>query len=236
MLPALLRVMAKDVRARHQLPGTDSTPPVAEVLAQDPGDEGDDVAGDWRRVLTGAPASQGPAPAPGPPPTVFDVDYDHFKVVGRDDGQVRWTAFLPGYIGLDRPPCLVHDANRVYVALCRSCLTDRQDGVICLDARTGRALWHTAGPFNGLCLSGDLLLATDRGLVTAREGQGRGRGLSGRGPRTRVRAAGRRGGRRPHRRPGVVVPERGPDCLPLGQGGPPAAPLRQGPGGRRPPG
>jgi hypothetical protein len=121
-------------------------------------------------------AACGPAPAeapradqPGqgkaaPRRPEFEIDYDANRVVCRDtSGKVRWSARLEGYLGRNRPPHLLHDAERAYVS--------NAGGVTALDARTGKAVWHSEGPSDHLLLSGGLLLAVDcrvEELVAAR--------------------------------------------------------------------
>jgi outer membrane protein assembly factor BamB len=89
----------------------------------------------------------------GPPPE-FKLDHDAHCVVRRScTGQLKWSTPLDGYLGLVRPPHLVFDADRVYVT--------HGNGVTALDAGTGKLLWHSTGPSDRMCLSGDLLLASD---------------------------------------------------------------------------
>lgn len=93
-------------------------------------------------------------PEPNRPRPEFDIDHDGNRVVCHDaEGRVRWSTPLQGYLGRVRPPHLLHDAERVYVT--------HQDGVTALHRQTGKPLWHSVGPNDRLCLSGDLLLAAD---------------------------------------------------------------------------
>jgi outer membrane protein assembly factor BamB len=99
--------------------------------------------------------------SPNPPDEVVDepngppeykIDHENHQVSRLADGKPRWTTKLEGYLGLVRPPHLVWDEKRVYVT--------HKDGVTALDAETGKELWHSPGPNNGMLLSKDLLLAT----------------------------------------------------------------------------
>jgi outer membrane protein assembly factor BamB len=84
----------------------------------------------------------------------FAIDYDANRVLRRDmAGKVVRATRLDGSLGSSREPDLAWDAERVYVT--------HGDGVTALDARTGKVVWHTKGPADRMCLSGDLLLATD---------------------------------------------------------------------------
>src|SRR5262249_34303670 len=80
-------------------------------------------------------------------------EFDELKRDGfvRRRGAIEWRTDLKGYLGGNRPPHLVFDDERVYVT--------HDDGVTALSAKTGHVLWHSRGPGNCLCLSGDLLLA-----------------------------------------------------------------------------
>jgi outer membrane protein assembly factor BamB len=102
-----------------------------------------------------------PDPEPQPPTLAVEIDSKAHRVVRKEaSGQVGWATPLTGYVGGVRPPDLLLDAERVYVT--------HGDGVTALDAQTGKVIWHSLGPNNGMCLSGDLLLATNSGEVMAR--------------------------------------------------------------------
>jgi outer membrane protein assembly factor BamB len=84
------------------------------------------------------------------------IDYNANQVVRRDKaGRVRWSSHLDGYLGLVRPPHVLSDNARVYVT--------HDDGVTALDRNTGMVLWHTQGPADRMCLSGNMLLAVQCG-------------------------------------------------------------------------
>jgi hypothetical protein len=88
----------------------------------------------------------------GTPPAV-EINHDTHSVNCRNDsGQVQWSTPLDGYIGRGAPPHLLYDAERVYVT--------HKDGLTCLDRATGTMVWHSTGPGERMCLSGDLILAT----------------------------------------------------------------------------
>jgi outer membrane protein assembly factor BamB len=93
------------------------------------------------------------------PPPMIRIEHDTHAVICRDDsGQVQWSTALDGNLGLVRPPHVLYDTERVYVT--------HEDGVTCLDRATGTKVWHSRGPGDRMCLSGDMLLATgDRWLV-----------------------------------------------------------------------
>jgi hypothetical protein len=97
------------------------------------------------------------------PPPDLRIDHDANAVVRS--GQVRWSTHLDGYLGRVRDPHLLHDADRVYVT--------HGDGVTALDGHTGKVLWHSPGPADRMCLSCDLLLATDCGVAESLGGRGR---------------------------------------------------------------
>jgi outer membrane protein assembly factor BamB len=79
------------------------------------------------------------------------IDYEAGCVVKRSpSGEIAWT--FHGDVGGVRPPHLLFDPHRVYV-------TDG-DGVTALDLKTGKQMWHAAGPALRMCLSDDWLLAT----------------------------------------------------------------------------
>ena len=71
-------------------------------------------------------------------------------------GKAEWITPVAGNLGRSRPPHLLFDAERVYFT--------QGEGVTALDARNGKCLWHSPGPHDLLCLSGDLLLAAGGGL------------------------------------------------------------------------
>jgi hypothetical protein len=129
-------------------PGPGSLPPApTTVLAPDPEDFDIDPV-----------ALPVPAPDPnevdldpqGPPPEVR-IDYDAHAVVRT--GPARWSTHLDGYLGQGRNLDLLHDSDRVYVK--------HGGGVTALDGRSGKVLWHSAGPGDFMYLSSDLLLAAD---------------------------------------------------------------------------
>jgi hypothetical protein len=99
--------------------------------------------------------------APTPHQHPAEVNHEANIVFRRDSrGWEQWATVLDGRVGGSRWPCVVEDAERVYVA--------HEDGLTALKASTGRVLWHSPGPKGCLYLSDDLLLATDGEVVTAR--------------------------------------------------------------------
>jgi hypothetical protein len=92
-----------------------------------------------------------PEPAESNPDVVIDQD-THQALWPGLNGATVWSVPLEGYLGGTRPPHFLSDADRVYVT--------HQDGVTALDRRTGKVLWQSRGPNNGLCLGEELLLAT----------------------------------------------------------------------------
>jgi len=86
-----------------------------------------------------------------------------------DGRTTRWVTALAGYVGGVRPPNVVADADRAYVAHQRT----REAGVTALDARTGKMLWHSPGPEDRMLVSGDLLLAADCSVGVDGKGGGR---------------------------------------------------------------
>jgi outer membrane protein assembly factor BamB len=87
------------------------------------------------------------------PPPELRVDCWKNLVVRHDEqGVVKWSITLEGPLGRARPPHSQHDEARAYLT--------HDDGVTALDWNTGQVVWHSPGPAGGLCLSGDLLLAT----------------------------------------------------------------------------
>jgi hypothetical protein len=94
------------------------------------------------------------------------IDYDTKRVVLRDAaGKVKWSTHLKGYLGSVRPPHVLWDAERVYVT--------HEDGVTALNAKNGKLVWHAKGPADCMCLSRDLLLATECGQGEEVEANGR---------------------------------------------------------------
>jgi hypothetical protein len=84
----------------------------------------------------------------------FELDHKGQRVIRRaGSGKVVWSSRLDGYLGLVRPPHLLHDEARVYVT--------HQDGVTALDAKSGKVVWRSKGPADHLFLSGELLLEVD---------------------------------------------------------------------------
>jgi outer membrane protein assembly factor BamB len=109
-----------------------------------------------QRLRTGDPPKIEIEPDPEPDKRRSDIEInDHnSQVIRRDsDGRIVWSTHLDGYLGGVRPPHVLHDANRVFVT--------HKDGVTALDAQTGKVLWQSAGPNDRLCLSKDLLIATE---------------------------------------------------------------------------
>jgi hypothetical protein len=97
-------------------------------------------------------------------PREVRVDYTTSEVARHDaTGKPLWAVKLNGDLGRLSPPQLVWDNDRVYLA--------HDDGVTALDFGSGKVLWHSAGPSDGLLLSRDLLLAT--GSFPADGGPGR---------------------------------------------------------------
>ena len=72
-------------------------------------------------------------------------------------GKAEWITPVAGNPGRRRSPHLVFDAERVYFT--------QGEGVTALDSRSGKCLWHSPGPQDRLCLSGELLLAAGDSLV-----------------------------------------------------------------------
>src|SRR5262249_15815143 len=74
-------------------------------------------------------------------------------VVCRDvANQVLWSVAFEGRLDGVRPPHLIFDTQAVYVS--------QGDGVTALDGKTGKILWHSAGPNERMKLTKELLLAT----------------------------------------------------------------------------
>jgi outer membrane protein assembly factor BamB len=67
-------------------------------------------------------------------------------------GNVVWSVKFTESISSTRPPHMLWDESRVYVA--------HSDGVTALDAGNGKMLWRAEGPDRGLLLSDGLLLGT----------------------------------------------------------------------------
>jgi outer membrane protein assembly factor BamB len=87
------------------------------------------------------------------PPSELQLDSEKNLVLRRDaQGGVRWSTPVEGRLWTIRPPSHWHDDGRAYVAY--------EGGVIALDWDTGQLIWRSEGAADGLCLSGDLLLAT----------------------------------------------------------------------------
>jgi hypothetical protein len=94
-----------------------------------------------------------PDPEPDQPRLNVQIDHDNHQVIRQDDaGQMVWSTRLNGYLGHVRPPHILADADRVYVT--------HEHGLTALGGNTGKVLWRSQGPNNGLCLSGNLILAT----------------------------------------------------------------------------
>src|SRR5262249_25160615 len=97
-----------------------------------------------------------------PPKLKADVVIRDDKLIRRDDsGVILWSVELKDPISgfvppLVRPPHCLFDKDRAYA-------TDK-DGVTAFDMKTGKSLWHEAGPSERMCLSGNLLLATSCGI------------------------------------------------------------------------
>ena len=94
-----------------------------------------------------------------------------FSIAGdsvvRHDGpdRVVWATQLDGDLGGVRPPHLIADAHRVYVA--------NGGGVTALDVGTGKIVWNSSGPNERMLLSRDLILATVCGSSEAIKANGR---------------------------------------------------------------
>jgi hypothetical protein len=86
-------------------------------------------------------------------PTEIAIEKDNLVVKRDGSGKLIWSTTLEGGLGRHRDPHLLADSARVYVS--------HGDGVTALEEKTGRVLWHTVGPSDRLCLSGNLLLAAD---------------------------------------------------------------------------
>jgi len=119
---------------------------------------------------SGQPRTEGPYVTSGGP----DDDYTRdgcYAIVGQSvirratDGRTRWTRALAGELGGVRPPHILHDAARVYVA--------HGDGVTALDVAAGSIVWHSAGPRERMRLRDTLLLATECGSSQAIQAGGR---------------------------------------------------------------
>jgi outer membrane protein assembly factor BamB len=81
------------------------------------------------------------------------LDREKKQVTHRDaKGKVVWSTSFDEDIGGVRPPHLLWDKQRVYLT--------HKDGVTALDTKSGKRLWHTEGPQDGLLLSNELLLGT----------------------------------------------------------------------------
>lgn len=119
--------------------------------------------------LRGWPSLDDPAPAFADPDEEtwprFVLDGEKGWVVKEQaPGKVEWFKPLAGHLGRVRPPHLVFDAERVYVT--------HDDGVTALNAKNGKVLWHSPGPEDRLCLSGDLLFAAQCGESKFSEAHG----------------------------------------------------------------
>ena len=87
----------------------------------------------------------------------FQVDDEAQCVTRRDaNDQLLWSTPLDGYIGRNRGPHLLSDADRVYVS--------HNGGVSALAAANGKVVWHGKGPSDRMLLSGDLLMAAECGV------------------------------------------------------------------------
>jgi outer membrane protein assembly factor BamB len=86
-----------------------------------------------------------------------------------DGSTTRWDTALDGHVGGVRPPNVAADADRAYVAH----HLNHEAGVTALDARTGKVLWHSAGPQDRMLVSNDLLLAADCSVGVDGKGGGR---------------------------------------------------------------
>jgi len=71
---------------------------------------------------------------------------------------------LGGELGGVRPPHILADSERVYVA--------GDDGVTALSTQTGDVVWHSRGPKERMLLSAELLIATECGSSKALEANG----------------------------------------------------------------
>jgi outer membrane protein assembly factor BamB len=103
--------------------------------------------------------AQGPLPRAKPdtaaPPAEIQIDDNAGRVVGLDRaGRAQWSTRLKGHLGSVRPPDLIVDRQRVYLAHWPS-------GVTALDRHTGEVRWHSSGPCERLHLSAGLLLAVN---------------------------------------------------------------------------
>lgn len=120
-------------------------------------------------LLRGVPSLDDPEAAfakPDEQPSPrFVIDDEGGRVLKKQaSGQIEWAMPLDGYLGRVRPPHLLFDAERVYVT--------HGDGVTALNAQNGKVLWHSTGPQDRLCLSGNLLLAAQCGESDFSEAHG----------------------------------------------------------------
>jgi len=91
---------------------------------------------------------------------------DGHRVICNDEtNHISWSVALEGRLEGVRPPHFVFDAEAVFVS--------QGDGVTALDAKTGKVLWHSAGPNERMKLTKGLLLATRCGYSDLIEKEGR---------------------------------------------------------------
>jgi outer membrane protein assembly factor BamB len=154
--PADLPLLAP-VAAVHKTPGSELAVPALVVALQDPSEAVRGAAAEVLQRLD--PAAAGRA---GLLPVVA-LDRNGGRLVCRDAaGREQWSWPLEGYVGplLSPEPDFAWDAERVYVSY--------KDDLLALDRATGLVTWHARSPARGLCVSGELLLATDGPTFYAR--------------------------------------------------------------------
>jgi hypothetical protein len=109
-------------------------------------------------------AQQKSAPKKSPAEPIYRLE-DHWVICNDETNGVFWSVALEGRLEGVRPPHLVLSAEAVFVS--------QGDGVSALHAKTGKILWHSAGPNERMRLSKDLLLATRCGYSDVIKKEGR---------------------------------------------------------------
>jgi outer membrane protein assembly factor BamB len=117
-----------------------------------------------RHVITGPYVDAGSPDPDWTPDGAFSIAGD--SIVRHDrHGRVIWATQLEGDLGGVRPPHLIADAQRLYVA--------NGGGVTALDVGSGKIVWNSSGPNERMLLSRDLILATVCGRSDAIKANGR---------------------------------------------------------------
>jgi outer membrane protein assembly factor BamB len=125
----------------------DGTPALSPLLASD-------------EVRQSKNPDEHEAPIPGDGASVVVINHVTKRLLRRDaSGKEQWSIPLGDATGSVRPPYLLVDARRAYVA---------KDGVTAFDVTNGQQVWHADGACDRMLLSGDQLLATDHRVLVAR--------------------------------------------------------------------